>query len=67
MIFSIAQTTGWTIEYIVWNLSVQQIILLSKASEELYGNKKDVKRLEDSDDPEGLFKQIFGPDVFEGR
>lgn len=67
MIFSIAQTTGWTIEYIVWNLSIQQIVLLCKASEELYGNKKDVKRLEDSDDPEGLFKQIFGPDAFEGR
>jgi len=67
MIFSIAQTTGWTIEYIVWNLSVQQVILLSKASEELYGDKKDVRRLEDSDDPEGLFRQIFGTDVFEGR
>jgi hypothetical protein len=67
MIFSIAQTTGWTIEYIIWNLSIQQVVLLCKASEELYGNKKDVKRLEDSDNPEELFKRLFGPDAFGGR
>lgn len=52
---------GWTIEYIIWNLSPQQLILLSKASEEIY---KETYKLEEMDEEETL-KQIFGVDIFE--
>jgi hypothetical protein len=57
---------GWTIEYIIWNLSPQQLILLSKASEEIYQqNDKDTYSLEEIDEDETL-RQIFGVDIFEG-
>ena len=56
---------GWTIEYIIWNLSPQQLILLlSKASEEIYSQDKETYKLEEMDEEETL-KQIFGVDIFE--
>lgn len=64
MIFSIAQNTGWTIDYIVWNLSIQQIVLLSLASKEMFEDKKnDEVRLEEADDPAKLLSSIFGTEV----
>ncbi|MGB4435049.1 MAG: hypothetical protein WBI45_06325 [Defluviitoga tunisiensis] len=56
---------GWTIEYIIWNLSPQQLILLSRASEEIYNHgEKETYKLEEMDEEE-TFKQIFGVDIFE--
>ncbi|MGB4715099.1 MAG: hypothetical protein WBH38_06105 [Defluviitoga tunisiensis] len=56
---------GWTIEYIIWNLSPQQLILLSRASEEIYNHgEKETYKLEEMDEEETL-KQIFGVDIFE--
>lgn len=55
---------GWTIEYIIWNLS-QQLILLSRASEEIYNHgEKETYKLEEIGEEETL-KQIFGVDIFE--
>ncbi len=56
---------GWTIEYIIWNLSPQQLILLSRASEEIYNHgEKETYKLEEIGEEETL-KQIFGVDIFE--
>jgi len=63
----LAQSCGWSIEYIVWNLSVQQIILLAKAGEALNSKDDEKIRLEDAENPDEIFKQMFGVDVFEGR
>jgi len=42
--------------------------LLSKASEKIYSNKdKEEIRLEEAENPEEVFKNLFGTDVFEGR
>ena len=62
MIFSMAQTTGWTIEYIT-ELSPQQIILLSKASEQLF-NTKDDTVINADENPELAFASFFGTDMF---
>lgn len=55
---------GWTIEYIIWNLSPQQLILLSRASEEIYSQDNETYKLEEIGEEETL-KQIFGVDIFE--
>ena len=62
MIFSMAQATGWTIDYIT-ELSPQQIILLSKASEQLF-NVKDETVINADENPEVAFANFFGADMF---
>lgn len=61
-----SQATGWTIDYIVWNISVQQLVLLGQASKEIM-NESEKKRLEDTEDPEATLKTLLGADIFEGR
>ena len=62
MIFSMAQATGWTIDYIT-ELSPQQIILLSKASEQLF-NVKDDTVINADENLEAAFSSFFGSDMF---
>jgi len=62
MIFSMAQATGWTIDYIT-ELSPQQIILLSKASEQLF-NTKDDTVINADENLELAFASFFGTDMF---
>lgn len=56
-----AQTTGWTIEYIT-ELSPQQIILLSKASSQLFNT--DNTAINADENPEAAFASFFGADMF---
>jgi hypothetical protein len=58
---------GWTIEYIFWNLTWQQVTLLSAASNEIYKTEDDKKeRLEKlgENQRDNAMKQIFGADIF---
>ena len=59
-----AQTTGWSIEYIT-DLSPQQVILLSKASEEIYSTaEKDDTVINADENLEAAFSSFFGSDMF---
>jgi len=69
MIYSVASSMGWTIDYIVWGLSAKQLILLSEAAKDIYEKDLDKKngtiRLEDLDDKqqEKEIEKIFGVSI----
>ena len=69
MIYSVASSMGWTIDYIVWGLSAKQLILLSEAAKDIYEKDLDKKngtiRLEDLDDKqqEKEIEKMFGVSI----
>lgn len=75
MIFSIVHSTGWTIDYIYWHISPQQLVLFSAAANEVLGTKdadkkgkKPAKEFESMSSTEQAeyMSDIFGVPVEEG-
>jgi len=69
MIYSLAQSTGWSLEYIIWNLSLQQILLITEANRVIYDTEdNDTVKIEDlpPEEQEKMLSQIFGGDAFKG-
>ncbi len=73
MIFSIVHSTGWTIDYVYWHISAQQLVLFSAAANEVLGTKdadknKPTKNFDSmtSTEQAEYMSEIFGVPVEEG-
>lgn len=65
MIHVLAKNYGWTVEYILWNLSTPQVFLLNQAESRLnkimYKSKnEDLKVIDFANSPEDIFGGKYG-------
>ena len=71
MIFGLASSCGYSIDYIIWNMTIETVALFSKASSLMYNKDKDKgKNLIDLNDPKyskeskfNMLKSFFSASV----